>query len=160
LNGRREKERSRKAQRKVATDRNNVDREVGFDRGLTMEWKMQCAMMAQNKDDAEQHHRDMHMIMITKQIESTEGLVESKLKTSERMSSGGSEAQVFSSINLLMEKLERLNGDLETMMNEKWTTHPIIGNVLVTAAKAMGLAKGDEDINVNTDFVSDILNEL
>jgi hypothetical protein len=28
------------------------------------------------------------------------------------------------------------------------------------AAKVMGLAKGDEDIDVNTDFVSDILNEL
>jgi hypothetical protein len=76
------------------------------------------------------------------------------------MSSGGSEAQVFLSINLLMEKLERLNGDLETMMNEKWTTNPIVGNVLVMAAKAMGLAKGDEDIDVNTDFISDILNEL
>jgi len=30
------KEGSRKAQRKVTTDRNNVDREVGFDRGLTI----------------------------------------------------------------------------------------------------------------------------
>ncbi len=59
-------------QRKVMTDRNNVDREVGFDRGLTMQWKMQCAMMAQNKDDTEQRHRDMRMMMITKQIESTE----------------------------------------------------------------------------------------
>jgi hypothetical protein len=59
-----------------------------------------------------------------------------------------------------MEKLERLNRDLETMINEKRTTNPIIGNVLVMAAKAMGLAKGDKDIDVNTDFVSDILNEL
>ncbi len=160
MNGRREEVGSRKAQRKVATDRNNVDREVGFDRGLTMQWKMQCAMMAQNKDDAKQRHCDMRMMMITKQIESTERLVELKLKTSERMSLGGSEAQVFSSINLLMEKLERLNGDLETMMNVKRTTNPIVGNVLVTAAKAMGLAKGDEDIYVNTDFVSDILNEF
>jgi hypothetical protein len=43
------KEGSRKVQRKAATNRNNVDREVGFDRGLTMQLKMQCAMMAQNK---------------------------------------------------------------------------------------------------------------
>jgi hypothetical protein len=48
------KEGSRKAQHKVTTDHNNVDREVEFDRGLTMQWKMQCAMMAQNKDDAKQ----------------------------------------------------------------------------------------------------------
>jgi hypothetical protein len=154
------KEGSRKVQCKVTTDRNNVDREVGFDRGLTMQWKMQCAMMAQNEDDIEQRHHDIRMMMITKQIESTERLVELKLKTSERMSSGGSEAQVFLLINLLMEKLERLNGDLETMMNKKRMTNPIIGYVLVTAAKTMGLAKGDEDIDVNTDFVSDILNEL
>jgi hypothetical protein len=65
-------------------------------------------MMAQNKVDAEQRHRDMRMMMIMKQIESTERLVEIKLKTSERMNLGGSdEAQVFSSINLLMETLER-----------------------------------------------------
>jgi hypothetical protein len=153
------KEGSRKVQRKVTTDRNNVDREVGFDRGLTMQWKMQCAMMAQNKDDAGQRHRDMLLMMITKQIESTERLVELKLKTSERMSSGGSVAQVFLLINLLMEKFERLNEDLETMMNKKRTTNPIVGTVLVMAAKAMGLAKGDEDIDVNTDLVSDILNE-
>ena len=55
----------------VNTDRNNLDREVGFDRGLTMQSKMQCAMMAQNKDDADQRHRDMHMLIVTKQIEST-----------------------------------------------------------------------------------------
>ncbi len=83
------KEGSRKAQRKVTTDRNNVHSEVGFDRGLTMQWKMQCTMMAQNKDDAEQHHRDMRMMMIMKQIKSTEWLVQLKLKTSERMSSEG-----------------------------------------------------------------------
>jgi hypothetical protein len=46
------KQGSRKEQRKVNTDRNNMDREVGFDRGLNMQSKMQCAMMAQNEDDA------------------------------------------------------------------------------------------------------------
>jgi hypothetical protein len=90
------KEGSRKAQRKVTADRNNVDREVGFDRGLTMQSKMQCAMMAQNKDDAEQRHRDMHMMMIRKQIKSTERLVEIKLKTSERMNLGGSDRLRYS----------------------------------------------------------------
>jgi hypothetical protein len=106
------KEGSRKAQRKVTTDSNNVDREVGFDRGLTMQSKMQCAMMAQNEDNAEQCHRGMHMMMITKQIESNERLIEIKLKTSERMNLGGAdEALVLLSMNLLMEKLERLNED-------------------------------------------------
>ena len=126
-----------------------------------MQSKMLCAMMAQNEDDAEQRHRDMRMMMITKQIESAEWLVEIKLKMSERMNLGGSEeAQVFSLINLLMEKLERLNEDLETMMKEKRTTNPIVGNVLAIAAKAMGLAKSENEYlgdNPAADFVSDIL---
>ena len=172
---------SRKEQRKVNTDRNNMDREVGFDRGLTMQSKMQCAMMAQNEDDADQRHRDMRMLIVTKQIESTERLVELKLKTFARMSSADSEAQLNFGINLLMEKLEGYHGVLETMMEEKRTINPIVGNVLSMAATAMGLAKvaatviglakgdeaataiglekgDDDDIGLNReDFVSDML---
>jgi hypothetical protein len=162
---------SRKEQRKVNTDRNNMDREVGFDRGLTMQSKMHCAMMAQNEDDANQRHRDMRMLIVTKQIEYTERLVELKLKTSARMSSADSEAQVNFAINLLMEKLEGYHGVLETMMEEKRTMNPIVSTVLSMAATAMGLAKGDEgataiglekgdddEIELNTaDFVSDML---
>jgi hypothetical protein len=106
-----------------------------------MQSKMQCAMMAQNEDNANQRDRNMRMVMLSKQIESTKQLVELKLKTSERMSLGGSDAQVLFSINILMEKLEKLNKDLDSMMNKKRTTNPIIGNVLAIAAKAMRLAK-------------------
>ena len=141
-----------------------MDREVGLDRGLNMQSKMQCALMAQNEDDTDQRHRDMRMLMLSKQIESTERLIELKLKTSERMIMGGSEAQVNFSIQLLMEKLERFSEELETMMQEKRKTNPIVGNVLTMAAKAMGLAKVDDDvdddvvIDKNTgDFVSDML---
>ncbi len=136
------KQGSRKEQRKVTTDRNNMDREVGFDIGLNMQSKMQCTMMAQNEDDADQRHRDMRMLILTKQIESTEWLVELKLKTSVRMSSVGSEAQVNFAINLLMEKLESFHRVLETMMEETRTPNPIVCNVLSMAATAMGLAKG------------------
>ena len=154
------KQGSRKEQRKVTTDRNNMDREVGLDRGLNMQSKMQCALMAQNEDDAEQRHRDMRMLMLTKQIESTKRLVELKLKTSARMSLGGLEAQVNFVINLLMEKLVGLHGVLETMTEETRTTNPIVGNVLSMAAKAMGLAKGDDDDDIrekSTDFIGDML---
>ena len=87
--------------------------------------------------------------MLTKQIESIEHLIEFKLKTSERMSLGGSEAQVFLSIDMLMEKLEKLNETLDNMMNETRKTNPIVGNVLAFAAKAMALAKRDEDSDNN-----------
>ncbi len=73
------------------TEHANLDREVGgTNRGLTMPSRMQCAFMAQNEDDANQRHCNMHMVMISKQFELTERLVELKLKTSERMSMGGS----------------------------------------------------------------------
>ena len=52
--------------------------------------------MAQNENNAKQRHHDMRMMMIMKQIQSSEWLAEIKLKTSERMNLGGSdEAQVF-----------------------------------------------------------------
>jgi hypothetical protein len=71
----------------------------------------------------------------------------------------GLEAQVNFVINLLMEELVGLHGVLETMTEETRTTNPIVGNVLSMAAKAMGLAKGDDDdIKENSaDFVSDML---
>jgi hypothetical protein len=57
------------------------------------------------------------------------------------MSSADSEEQLNFGINLLMEKLEGYHGVLETMMEEKRTINPIVGNVLSMAATAMGLAK-------------------
>jgi hypothetical protein len=39
----------------------------------------------------------------------------------------------------LMEKLEQLNADLETMVSEVRFTNPIVGNVLDNAKIAMGL---------------------
>ena len=62
------KERTKKMQRKITKERANIDREVGIDRGMTMQARMQCAFMAQNEDDANQRHRDMGMVMLKKQI--------------------------------------------------------------------------------------------
>jgi hypothetical protein len=104
----------------------------------------------------------MRIVMLTKQIDSTNRLVELKLKMSEMMSSSGLEAQVFMSINILMNKLEKLNVDLDGMMTEKRTTNPIIGNVFNHAARAlgldpaetsMGLPKHNEDYGEDSSFV-------
>jgi hypothetical protein len=84
---------------------------------------------------------------LTSITETKECLVELKLKTLKRMSLGGSEVQIFMSINLLMEKLEKLNTDLDAMMAEKRLTNLIVGNVLAIASKAMILAKRDEVYN-------------
>ena len=99
-----------------------------------MQARMQCTFMAQNEDAANQHHRDMRMMMLTKQIESTERLIEFKMKMSERMG-----LDSFDGINNLMDKLEQLNADLEIMMGEVRSINPIVGNVLENVAKSMGL---------------------
>jgi hypothetical protein len=105
------KDGSRQAHCKITKERNNNDRDIGMDRGMTMQARMQCTFMAQNEDDANERHRDMRMMMTSPRIESTERLIEFKMKTSERMG-----VDSFDGINKLMDKLERLNTDLEIMM--------------------------------------------
>jgi hypothetical protein len=171
---------SRKSQCKVNTERANTDKEVGIDRGMTQAHRMQCAFMAQNEDDAVHRHRDMRMVMLTKSIESTERLVELKMKLADRMGVEGSESDNLMAINRLMEKLEQLNADLSSMVLEVRMTNPIVGNVLDNAKKAMGLVtttangnddekKGrpkcdenydnEEDADDVGDFVEEILND-
>ncbi len=169
----------RKAQHKINTERANMDREVGIERGMTMHAQMQCTFMAQNEDDAIQCCRDMRMLMLTKSIESTKRLVELKMKMSDRMGVDGLETHSLMAINLLMSKLEQLNADLDSMVLEVRLTNPIIGNVLDNANKAMGLEttangtdgqletteetmgmpKRDEDSDNDGDYVEEMLKE-
>jgi hypothetical protein len=105
-----------------------------MDRGMTMQTRMQCTFMAQNEDDANQCHSKMRMMMLTKQIESTERLIKFKMKMLERMG-----VDSFDGINNLMDKLEQMNVNLEIMMGEVQSINPIVGKVLENAAKSMGL---------------------
>jgi hypothetical protein len=149
------KEGSRKARRKENTERANTDREVGIDRGMTMNARMQCAFMAQNKDDAVQCHRGLRMVMLTKSIEPTERRIDLKMKMYDRVGPDGSDRYSLTANNLLMDKLEQLNLNLESMVLEVRLTNPFVGNVLDNVKIAMGLVtpavKGDETIGLVTD---------
>ncbi len=94
--------------------------------------------------------------MLTKSIESTERLVNLKMKMYDRMGRDGSDTFSMTAINLLMEKLEQLNADLESMVSEVRLTNPIVGNVLDNAKIAMGLVtpagKGDDPNRLITDI--------
>jgi hypothetical protein len=101
------------------------------------------------------------MVMLSKQIKSTERLIELKIKMSDRMGGGGLEA-----IETLMDKLENLSANLDSMMSEVRVTNPIVGNVLANATKAMGLEsdakvqgmpKRDEDDKDDGEFDKDLL---
>ena len=71
--------------------------------------------------------------MLTKSIESTERLVNLKMKMYDRMGRDGSDTYILTAINLFMEKLEQLNADLESMVLEVRLANPIVGNVLDNA---------------------------
>jgi hypothetical protein len=69
-------------------------------------------------------------------------------------------------IHTLMDKLEKLNTDLDSMMSEVRATNPIVGNVLANVAKAMGLdsaakvmgkPKRNEDDEDDGEVVKDLL---
>jgi len=92
-------------------------------------------------------------------IESTKKQIELKLKLADKF---GEEyhAQFMMSINLLMEKLEHYNDELEKSRSDATTQNPIVASVLMQAARAMGLPKNDEvtaDDN-DDDFVTSVLN--
>ena len=53
--------------------------------------------------------------------------------------------------NLLMEKLEHLNDELEKSGRGATKQNPIVGSVLMQAARAMGLPKNDEDTTDDND---------
>jgi hypothetical protein len=117
--------------------------------------------MSQNEDNALQRHRDLRMIMLTKSIESTERLVDLKMKMYDRMGEVGSDTYSLTAINLLMEKLQQLNANLETMVSEVRSTNPIVGNLLDNAKIAtMGLVtpagKGDNSNRLVADITRGI----
>ncbi len=64
-----------RAMHKITKEQTDINREIGIDRGMTMQAQMQCTFMAQNEDDTNQQHRDMQMVMLMKQIKATEDLL-------------------------------------------------------------------------------------
>ncbi len=85
---------------------------------------------------------------------------------SDRMGGGESEANCFMAIHTLMDKLEKLNTNLDSMMSEVRATNSIVGNVwenvakamgLDSAAKVMGMPKHDEDSKDDGEVVKDLL---
>jgi hypothetical protein len=111
--------------------------------------------MAHNEDNAGQRHCDLRMVMLTKSIESSERLIDLKMKMYDRVGRDKSDTYSLMAINLLIYKLEQLNSDLDSMVLEVRLTNPIVGNVLYNAKIAMGLVspavKGGNSIGLSLD---------
>ena len=145
--------------RKLNENRANNDRAYGAEHGMNIESKIQCGMMAQNEDDAVHRRRELNVVRLSKLIVSTEKQIDLKLKMADKF---GEEyhAQLMMSINLLMEKLEQLNDELERSGSDTTTQNPIVGSVLMQAARAMGLPKNDGEATDDNDddFITGLLN--
>jgi hypothetical protein len=101
--------------------------------------KASFGVMAQNEDDAVQRHHDMRWATITKMMDTTQKMIDVKMKLADSMVGNGMGDELRVSVLKMMEKIENWNEELELMMEEKRESNPIVGRVLKHAARSMGL---------------------
>jgi hypothetical protein len=132
----------RAAMLKEVTARATVNRDVGgSDRGMSLAAKASFGFMAQNEDDAVQRHRDMCWATITKMIDTTQKMIDVKMRLlADSMVGNGMGDELRMSVFKMMEKIEKWNEEMERMMEEKRVSNPIVGRVLEHTACSMGLA--------------------
>jgi hypothetical protein len=99
--------------------------------------------MAQNKDNADQAHRDMGLATIMKRIDTTQKMIDWKMTMWKWMDDVTTKDSLFVSISSLMNKVEDLNSQQEAICEEMRTGNPIVLSVLSNAAKSMGLSNVD-----------------
>ncbi len=131
----------RAAMLKEVTARATVNRDVGgSDRGMSLATKASFGFMAQNEDDAVQRHLDMRWATITKLIDTTQKMIDVKMRLADSMVGNRMCDELRMSVLKMMEKIEKWNEEMEQMMEEKRESNPIVGRVLEHAARSMGLA--------------------
>jgi hypothetical protein len=80
----------RAAMLKEVTARAPVNRDVGgSDRGMSLATKARFGFMAQNEDDAVQRHRNMRWATITKMIDTTQKMIDVKMRLADSMVGNG-----------------------------------------------------------------------
>jgi hypothetical protein len=124
-------------------ERATIDCAVGIDRGILQQNHVTFGLMAQNKDNFDQAHRDMRLATIMKSVNTTQKMIEFKMTLWERMLDITTKDSLFVSISSLMDKLEDLNSQLEAIGKETRTGNPIVLSVLSNAAASMGLSNVD-----------------
>jgi hypothetical protein len=107
---------------------------------MSLATKASFGFMAQNEDDAVQRHRDMRWATITKMVDSTEKMIDVKMRLlADSMVGNRMGDELRMSVFKMMEKIEKWNEEMERMMEEKRESNPIVGRVLEHAARSMGL---------------------
>jgi hypothetical protein len=120
-----------------------IDRAISIDRGILQQNCVMFGLIGQNKDNADQTHRDMRLARVMKRIDTTQKMIDWKMTMWERMVDVTTKDSLFASISSLMDKVEDLNSQLEAIGKETHTGNPIVLSVLLNAAKSMGLSNVD-----------------
>ena len=93
--------------------------------------------MAQNKDDAVQHHHDMRWATITKMIDTEQKMVDAKMKLADSMVGNRLGDKLRMSVVKMMDKIEKWNDDLGLLMKEQCISNPTVGWVFKHAVRSM-----------------------
>jgi hypothetical protein len=98
----------RAAMLKEVAARATVNCDVGgSDRGMSLATKASFGFMAQNKADAVQRHHDMHWSTITKMMDTTQKMIDVKMKLADSMVGNGMGDDLRMSVLKMMEKIEK-----------------------------------------------------
>jgi hypothetical protein len=131
----------RGAMKKEISTQKSVERNIGrSDRGMSLATKASFGFMAQNEDNAVQHHHDMHWATLTKMIDTEQRMIDVKMKLMDsNVIAGGSGEQLRMSVLIMMDKIDKWNNELGLLGKEKRVSNPIVGRVLEHAARSMGI---------------------
>jgi len=142
---------SRTSIHKIQEEKATKERVTGIGRGITQQNLMQFGLMAQNKDRAEQAHRDMRLVTIMKRAELTQKMIEMKMSMWEKMIDGAVKERIYESIRDLFDKSEDLQTQLQDVGSEERVCNPIVLSVLSNVATSMGLSSGKTSGELESD---------
>jgi len=150
------KENSRAMLCKKESERKDVVRLIGEERGITIQTKVSMGLLAQKEDDADREHRQMHFLALSKELDGAQKLLDAKILIAEKMlTPAGSSAWV--KIAELSDKIESLLSELDMLRNKTdRATNPIVSRVLEQASAAMGIpATSTKEMSIPDDTTGD-----
>ena len=125
---------------KMQEKHTTINHAIGIDKGISQQNRVMFGLVAQNKDNAGQAHRDMRLATVMKHINTTQKMIKFKMTMWEQMLDIPTKDSLFVSITSLMDKVEDLNTQLGAVWEETRTGNLIVLSVLSTAAASMGLS--------------------
>jgi len=140
------KENSRAALRKKESERKNVDRSIGEERGISIQTKVSMGLLAQKEDDADREDLQLRFLALSKELDGAQKLLDAKILIAEKiLAPAGSSAWI--KIAELSDKIESLLTELDSVRKKTdRVRNPIVSRVLEQASSAMGIVTSTMNI--------------